>query len=175
MPTGCALRHPARSPTRCAPAWTAWPQAVAVVLAAVVVTVVVAVTALAAAVVVVTAVAAVAAPVVATALAAAATAAKPSSPAARQATSIRGASAPLLFGRCLPASHGGSSSHPRFRAHLCCAFDSNSPPFNKRLKPVSLQKGWHSKAPELDCLLHPNILLLITVSYGNHHQTRHPC
>ena len=88
----------------------------AVVLAAVVVTVVVAVTALAA-VAVVTAVAAVAAPVVATALAAAVTAAKPSSPAARQVTSIRGASAPLLFGRCLPASHGASSSHLRFRAH----------------------------------------------------------
>lgn len=64
----CALQRPDRSPTRCAPAWTAWPQAVAVVLAAVVVTVVVAVTALAAAVVV-TAVAAVTAPVVATALA----------------------------------------------------------------------------------------------------------
>ena len=28
----CALQRPARSPTRCAPAWTAWPQAVAAVL-----------------------------------------------------------------------------------------------------------------------------------------------
>ena len=30
----CALQRPARSPTRCAPAWTAWPQAVAVPVAA---------------------------------------------------------------------------------------------------------------------------------------------
>lgn len=26
MPMACALQRPARSPTRCAPAWTAWPQ-----------------------------------------------------------------------------------------------------------------------------------------------------